>query len=175
MNRSIVRRVLPVMVAGTLVVSVGSVRADDWRDDLLMSGFADNVIRGESLRDQPVLLQFWESWCRSCGQLMSDLDEVAARFPTVPYLVVSTDEVMADARQRLASHPLFPQHPDRFFHDSGQTLAKRFDVTTVPTVLVVDAKGKERMRHIGHFNSSDIKRLVSVMAELGATSGDSKP
>lgn len=133
------------------------------------------MIRGESLQDRPLLLQFWESWCRSCGPLMSDLDEIAARFPAVRYLVVSTDENPGDARLRLDAHPLFSQHPDRFFHDSSQQLATYFDVDTVPTVLVIGADGRERLRHSGHFNASELKRLALLLAEFDSNSARSTP
>lgn len=174
MIQLLLSRLLAVALSGALLLSAALARAADWRDGLRLAGFADNVIRGEALQDRPVLLQFWESWCRSCGQLMSDMDEVAARFPTVRYLVVSTDAEAADARRRLESHPLFPQHPDRFFHDSNRQLAERFDVATVPTVLVIGPDGHERLRHVGHFNGSELKDLVSLLAELGATPEESK-
>ena len=169
------QRVLPVTLAAVLLLAAASTRADDWRDELLLRGFADNVVRGSSLKDRPALLQFWQSWCRSCGQLMSDLDEVAVRFPSVRYLVVSTDADPADARRRLEAHPLLAEHPDRFFHDSTQQLATHFYVTTVPTVLVVGAGGGVRLRHSGHFNSSELKRLVSVLAELDSPSARNTP
>lgn len=169
------RRALTVALAGTLLLASVFVAADDWRDDLSLPGFADNVLHGESLRGRPVLLQFWESWCRSCGQLMSDLDEVAEQFPSVPYLALSTDKEAMDARLRLESHPLFPQNPGRFFHDSGKKLAKRFGVKAVPTVLVLDAEGRELLRHVGHFNSSELNDLVNVLDELDSSPGDSTP
>ncbi|HEX6259974.1 MAG TPA: TlpA disulfide reductase family protein [Woeseiaceae bacterium] len=164
-----------MLLSASLLFAAPFLHADDWRNELVLAGFADNALHGESLRDRPVLLQFWESWCRSCGQLMSDMDEVAARFPSVRYLVVSTDEHAADARQRLESHPLFSRKPERFFHDATQQLEKHFDVTTVPTVLVLGTDGRERLRHVGHFNSSELSRLVSLLAELDSTSAGSSP
>jgi thiol-disulfide isomerase/thioredoxin len=131
----------------------------------------DNAVDEESLQGRVVILQFWASWCRSCGQLMSEMDEMAARFPSVRYLAVSTDEYAADARRRLGSHPLFPLHPERFFHDTGGRLAARLDITTVPTVLVVAADGHERLRHSGHFNSSDRGRLAALLDRLDSGSG----
>jgi len=169
------RRVLPVALAGALLLAPALVPADDWRDDLSLKGLADSVVDGASLRNQPVLLQFWESWCRSCGKVMSDLDEVAARFPSVRYLALSTDDEAADARRRLESHPVFAEHPDRFFHDSGKRLATRFDVAAVPTVLVLDADGRELLRHVGHFNSSELNHLVNLLNELDSPHGESTP
>lgn len=160
-----------IVAGAALLLVAGSLRAGDWRDGLLLEDSGGNTIRGESLPDQPVLLQFWESWCRSCGQLMSEMDEVAGRFPAVRYLVISTDDDPADAWRRLESHPLFPEDPGRFLHDTGGRLAGRFDVTTVPTVLVIDADGRERLRHSGHFNSSELKRLASLLSEIGSTGG----
>ena len=169
------RRFRGLLWAGALLLAAGLAHPEDWRDDLLLEGLAENDLRGESLRERPLLLQFWESWCRSCGQLMSDLDEIAARFPSVRYLVVSTDENGDDARERLASHPLFPRHPERFFHDSSRRLAEHFGVVTVPTVLVVGADGRERLRHSGHFNSGELRKLVMALDELDSPSPGTSP
>jgi thiol-disulfide isomerase/thioredoxin len=150
-------------------------RPDDWRSGLRLPGFMDAVLRGESLQDEPVLLQFWASWCRSCGQLMADLDDIAVRFPHVRYLAVSIDDDAAAARRRLKAHPLFPQYSDRFFHDADQQLSKRFDVVTVPTILIIDADGRERLRHSGHFNSTDLNRIVYRLADLEPASEGTSP
>lgn len=166
-----VRLIHPFAVVAGLLLLAGAAHAGDWRDGLRLADSAGNSIRGEALRNRPVLLQFWESWCRSCGQLMTEMDEVAGRFPDVSHLVVSTDDDPEDAWRRLAPHPLFSEHPERFFHDSAGQLAAHFEVYTVPTVLVVDSDGQERLRHSGHFNSSELKRLVSLLAGLGPTGG----
>jgi thiol-disulfide isomerase/thioredoxin len=158
-------------LAGALLLAGALAYADDWRNDLALEGLADNAVDGESLQGRAVLLQFWASWCRSCGQLMSEMDEMATRFPSVRYLAVSTDDDAVDARRRLGSHPLFPRHPERFFHDTDGRLAARLDVTTVPTVLVLAADGHERLRHAGHFNSSDLRRLVALLDRLDSGPG----
>lgn len=165
----------PLVAAGALLLAAVLAHAGDWRDGLLLQDSAGDPIRGESLQDQAVLLQFWESWCRSCGKLMSDMDEVAARFPAVRHIVVSIDDDPADAWRRLESHPLFAEHPGRFLHDPGGRLAGYFAVDTVPTVLVIDEDGQERLRHSGHFNSSELQRVTSLLAELGSTSGRGAP
>lgn len=117
----------------------------------------------------PVLLQFWASWCHSCGGLMWELDRLAAAHPQVPYLAVSIDADRRDA-ERATAHPLHAQHPDRYLHDGDGALARRLAVQVVPTLVVLDASGRERLRHVGHVNSTDLQRLRAVLAGLAPAS-----
>jgi thiol-disulfide isomerase/thioredoxin len=113
----------------------------------------------------PVLLQFWASWCHSCGGLMWELDRLAAAHPQVPYLAVSIDADRRDA-ERATAHPLHARHPDRYLHDGDGALARRLAVQVVPTLVVLDASGRECLRHVGHVNSTDLQRLRAVLAGL---------
>lgn len=118
----------------------------------------------------PVLLQFWASWCSSCGRLMWELDGLSAAFPTVPYYAVSIDAEPADAA-RIRAHPLHARHPDRYLHDATGELARRLRIDAVPAIVVLDAEGRERMRHVGHVNSGDLMRLRQALAAPAISQG----
>ena len=57
--------------------------------------FEQEVLKSE----QPVLLDFWASWCGPCRMLGPILDELAAENPDVKVVKINTDEQMELAAQ----------------------------------------------------------------------------
>ncbi len=133
----------------------------------------DGELTGLAVRDGPVLLQFWASWCHSCGGLMWELDGLSAAHPQVPYFAVSIDDTLAEAA-RIKKHPLYARHPDRYLHDHEGALARRLAIEVVPAIVLLDGAGHERLRHVGHVNSSDLLRLRRALTELSTTPSQSE-
>jgi thiol-disulfide isomerase/thioredoxin len=112
--------------------------------------------------DRVVLLQFWASWCNSCGGLLWDIDRLLAGFPSLDYLAVSIDAELVDAR-RIVAHPLHARAPTRFAHDAAGDLQRAFDIRVSPSLLLLDADGAVLWRHVGHVNADDLQRLRSIL------------
>jgi thiol-disulfide isomerase/thioredoxin len=112
---------------------------------------------------EPVLLQFWASWCHSCAGIMWDMDELMQTYSSIQYLAVSLDEDPQNARDYIRQHALFEKYSDRYFHDENKVLAGQMGVETVPTILLIDGNGEVVVRKTGHLNSKDKQDLVSAM------------
>lgn len=96
---------------------------------------------------------------------MWELDALSAAHPQIPYFAVSVDETPAEA-QRIKTHPLYARHPTRYLHDQQGELARRLTIQVVPAIVLLDGAGQERLRHVGHVNSSDLLRLRRALAEF---------
>jgi hypothetical protein len=115
--------------------------------------------------DRVVLLQFWASWCNSCGGLLWDIDRLVAGHSAIDYLAVSIDAELADARAIMA-HPLYGRQPARFAHDAAGDLQRTLDIRVSPSLLVLDSDGAVVLRHVGHVNSEDLLRLRATLERL---------
>lgn len=135
---------------------------------LAVGALGDEYFDPESVAGRPVLMQFWASWCGSCGSIMWELDELLKVHPQTAYLAISTDAEVGSARDYASKHALFEQRRKSFVHDKDTLTAQAFDVTTVPTIILLDAEGNTRLRHLGHLNSADIQTLRKKMALLEA-------
>jgi thioredoxin 1 len=84
--------------------------------------------------DQPVLVDFWATWCRPCIAITPSVEEVAT-------------EMAGKAK-------VFKVDVDQ-----NQDLASQYDIMSIPA-LVVFKGGKEVDRMVGAGSKADIKALV---------------
>lgn len=113
----------------------------------------------------PIVLQFWASWCGGCVALSMTLDQSTKAWPGVSLLGISIDQHLADAQKgTMRFGALIPTIALVF--DNHSDWAKRFNVTSVPTVVIVDSEGQERFRSVGHLNAADMLAIERTLAQL---------
>lgn len=153
------------MLIATLIclLSVGPARSES---EPSLEPFAEGLELMNTLSGQPRLLQFWASWCGSCFRIMEDISRLSAGFPDLHYLAISIDDDMAEPAAVLMSRPVFAEHPERFWFDRAGLLSKELAVVTTPTLVLLDADGVERHRHLGHLNSADLQSLRRQLLAL---------
>ena len=95
-----------------------------------MNSFRQEVLNAE----KPVLLDFWAPWCGPCRMVVPIVEEIAAERPDVLVGKVNIDEQF--------------------------DLAREFDVTTIPT-LVVLKDGKVVRRATGARPKAQILELLN--------------
>lgn len=82
---------------------------------------------------EPVVVDFWASWCGPCRMFLPIVEEFAQENPHVKVGKVNVDE--------------------------QSDLAKQFRIMTIPTLLVFK-DGKEIKRSVGVISAEDIEELL---------------
>ena len=161
-----VRILIAALLILSLAAQVTAVRAAGAVDFAL---FDDVDPIGDGAADprpgdgEVLLLQFWASWCHSCGSLMWDMDEIVGRDDRVRYIAVSLDDEADAAAAYIRKHKLYTKYADRYFVDSTKVLSASLDVQTVPSILLVTPDGDVLLAKSGHLNSSDLNDIVTVI------------
>ncbi len=112
-----------------------------------------------------LLMQFWASWCHSCGSLMWDMDDIVSSNDGVSYLAVSLDEDPDAAAQYIRNHQLSTKSRDRYFLVGVKLLSASLGIDTVPSILVVTPTGDVLLHKSGHLNSTDLKDIVGAIRQ----------
>jgi thiol-disulfide isomerase/thioredoxin len=142
----------------------GNARVDfDLLDGIQPLGEAGAV--PDAPTDGVLLLQFWASWCHSCGSLMWDLDDILSANAGVSYLAVSLDEESEPAASYIRKHKLYDKYKDRYFIDLDRTLSTSLGIETVPSILVVAPGGDILLYKSGHLNSTDLGEIVGAIRQ----------
>jgi peroxiredoxin len=106
--------------------------------------FALKAIDGRNLRlseyrGEPVIVHFWASWCGPCRESAASLDELGAQSSTA-VLGVNLDGTAE--RASAVAQSLRLQSPTLV--DTGQAVARTYDVARLPLTLLLDADGTIR-------------------------------
>ncbi len=157
-----------VLASASLLTAVPSAAGESpaWFDAELLQSITpmDDTSYDPRPGDGEILLiQFWASWCHSCGSIMWDMDDLVGRYGHVKYIAVSLDDQASDATDYIRRHPLYGKYRGRYFTDDAKRLSSVLDVATVPTILLVDGDGRVLVRKQGHLNSDDLKDLSVAM------------
>lgn len=119
---------------------------------------------------QPLLVQFWASWCRSCSGISSELEQIVVPYQQskpsgLQFLSVSIDETTDAARETVERYKssFLVKHS---FHDMRQDLRKSLQVASVPTIVLVDRHGTIVMRKEGHLSSREYLEMKQALAAL---------
>lgn len=114
---------------------------------------------------EPLVLNFWASWCAPCRAEMPDLAAVAERLEgRVRFIGITHEDAVVNSRAFLREVPV-PY--DNFIDANGHDLFRDLGARATPTTMLVDAEGTVVMRHAGPITRD---ALTSALAEhLGVT------
>ena len=98
--------------------------------------------------DQVVVLEFWASWCGACKRTTPILNDLHEKFSDsgVAFYAVNVEPI---DRQRLqAAHAAFgTAFPS--LHDRSGEVQRRYEIRSLPTVMVVGRDGMVRWASTG--------------------------
>lgn len=117
--------------------------------------------------EKPIIVQFWATWCKTCGDTMAFLDKRnASDFKTKFFTVAVDDE--ESAIKAYLSKKLPTQHErmmDNTFIDKDASFAKQSEVNSLPHVVVMDVDGKILMRHVGHPDEATLEKMRKLIVK----------
>jgi thiol-disulfide isomerase/thioredoxin len=91
------------------------------------------------LKNRPLILEFWATWCPPCRQSIPHLNEVYDKYRSQGLEIIGvTDEDAATLGSFVKDNPI-KYHPAL---DQGGKLAKHFGIRGIPHAMLVDKSGK---------------------------------
>lgn len=143
----------PASLAGPQIVELGGgQKFERWGAprplaDLIFSDAAGRPVSLADFRGRLVLLNLWATWCPPCREEMPALDRLNARLGGDKFVVIALaldSPVKAEAFLKQIKASTLGAYTD----SQGLALST-LRVTTVPTTLLIDARGRELGRLSG--------------------------
>ena len=112
-------------------------------------------------RGQPVLLNFWATWCQPCVVEMPSLLDLHHDQPNLAIVAVSIDEDPDEYTRFIAR-----RHVDLItVRDPGETAAKLYKTDMWPETYAIDRQGVIRRKFVGaqDWSSPEIRNYLKTL------------
>ena len=101
------------------------------------------VITNESLKGKVVVMDFWATWCGPCKQLSPILDRLSKKYEKQGVVVIGADTMERSAGPHAAAYKKEHGYTYRFTEGNDE-LSETLGITGLPTIYVLDQKGRIR-------------------------------
>lgn len=132
---------------------------------LTVREFQDLDAQGHQIRQwigQPIVINFWATWCAPCVREMPDLERLQQQHPGVRMVGIgidSADNIRAFLQKIPVTYPILLAGPGGT--DLMRTLGN--PIGGLPFTLVLNADGSLNRAIIGEINPSDLAATLSGM------------
>lgn len=141
-----------------LTRSPSSTAADTGTPDITLSYFDGTSEQLSELRGEPVILNFWASWCPACISEMPGFAEVHQRLgDRVKFIGMNMQEVDLDAANRLVEETGVKY---QLAHDPNGAIYSAFGGIAMPTTVFIAADGSVARVHGGTLTAGDLTAII---------------
>ena len=115
------------------------------------------VMNLSDLRDKPVYLNFWATWCPPC---VRELPHIQAKYEQykdkIHFLAISLDgEQAAPAEFIPAKGYTFPVG-----YGNEREISRAYNVEAIPMSLMIDTNGVVKAKIVGSMDETDLERFI---------------
>lgn len=117
---------------------------------------------GRWVGHQPVLIEFWATWCPNCADLFPQMEAAHRRFGfRVEFIVVAVavNQSQRSIKRHLEKHPM----PFTVLWDTRGRAVRAFDALTTSYVVVLDDSG--RVAYTGAGSDQDLETVLERVVE----------
>jgi len=126
--------------------------------DVMLQKLAGTEVPLSEYTGQPVVLNFWATWCGPCISEIPELSEYQQQHADVKVLGVSVDK-----DKSLAALSAFARRHKMLYtvlHDTSGEAASEFGVSTLPTTFVLNASGEIVDYRVGVVTTKTLQKMV---------------
>ena len=123
-----------------------------------------NLFNLSAYKGKVVYLDFWASWCGPCKFSFPYMENLAHRFAAQDLVVIADNLDQSSAKATAFLHQINASIP--VIYDQKGVLATRFNVSDMPTSILIDRTGKVRYVHKGFYKEKEDEYTSHVIELL---------
>ncbi len=135
----------------------------------------NRVDLAEYIGQKVILLDFWSIYCAPCVKQIPGLIDLYKKYKDMGLMVfgISLDSNFNSRRLNKFVDGFEQQIPYPIIHDAKSEIRSLYGVSTLPTVIIVDAGGEVKLFHIGKDDEKTIDNYIKrLMSDVGGATID---
>lgn len=153
---------IPLLFASA--TAAAELRPDQPAPDFTLRSNSGSNVKLKELRGRVVLINFWATWCGPCRQEMPLLESLHKRYRDTGFVLLGVNIDDSPDKARTMAKGLGVSFPVLF--DSKKAVSRAYQVSGMPTTVIVDRDGKVRFVHRGYRPGVEEKYLDQVRGLL---------
>jgi peroxiredoxin len=155
------------VIAASLLLTVNTnVRADTSHkvapDFTLKSNQGGNMRLSEQ-RGNVVLVNFWASWCGPCREELPKMESLQQDYKDLGFTILAVNVDEDSSKANVLLDDIKVSYPILF--DPTAKVSELYDVSAMPTTVIIDRDGNQRLLHKG-YKSGDEKKYAKAIKAL---------
>jgi peroxiredoxin len=145
-----VLRVATAAVIAAAATTSSAIAPQSTAPDFTLHAMSGPNLRLKEQRGRVVMVNFWATWCGPCRQEMPQLNRLYSKYKSSGFVLlgVNVDDDAGKAAELAAKLGVtFP-----VLLDTDKTVSKLYDVSTMPSTVIIDREGNVRYVHRGYLS-----------------------
>ena len=125
----------------------------------------------ELLKDGPLMIDFWATWCKPCKKVMKYLDQYHQDYADQGFKVLMINQDTPRSLGKVKSYIRSQNHQFFIGLDPNKKIAKKLNGEVMPTMILVDKDGFIKWRHQGYIPGEEIEieKQIKLILESQAS------
>ena len=111
----------------------------------------------ELVKDGPIMIDFWATWCVPCKKVMKYLDQYHQDYADKGFKVLMINQDTPRSIGKVKSYIRSQNHQFLVSLDPNKALAKKLNGLVMPTLILVDKGGIIKWRHQGYVPGEEVE------------------
>ena len=111
----------------------------------------------ELVKDGPIMIDFWATWCVPCKKVMKYLDQYHQEYADKGFKVLMINQDTPRSIGKVKSYIRSQNHQFLVSLDPNKALAKKLNGLVMPTLILVDKGGIIKWRHQGYVPGEEVE------------------
>lgn len=159
------RLFLIVFVFGSVLIAQGKA------PDIKLKALDGQTVQLYSLlKDGPVLINFWATWCAPCKKEMIYLNEFEQKYKKDGFSVLAISIDSPKSLSQVRSYIRNKRFSFKIFLDPNKQIFTRLNGNLMPTNILLDKSGQILWRHYGYLPGDEKKMEAEIRNALKISS-----
>jgi len=129
----------------------------------------------ELLKDGPLLIDFWATWCKPCKKVMKYLDRYHNTYRKQGFKVLMINQDTPRSLGKVKSYIRSQRYNFNVSLDPNQKVSKKLNGQVMPTIILVDKNGMVQWRHQGYIPGEEVEIERQIKTLLGLNMRSDSP